>query len=225
MFGKLPMKRDFISVETPREFLGMWEQWLQGGVAASRIKLGHGWRDAFLRAPIWRFWLSPQICGLPVMGSFMSSVDGVGRFFPLTIMACGAAGDAFPPPSIEPQTAWFGDVEHLLLGTLEDGAVYDTCLEILAGLPLPARVPAAPADPGVRDLHRAMVTNAPSVDKIGDGFDSLLAERERRMYAAASFWWTIGGDDYEPTAFMSDGLPDPNIVTSMLNGDFGSASG
>src|SRR5688572_1852359 len=122
LYGKLPMKRDFIAVDAPRGFLQVWEPWLQGGIAASRIVLGTRWRDVFLRAPIWRFWLGPEICGFPVMGSLMSSVDGVGRFFPLTAIACGEAGDAFPPPTTEPQTAWFAELEEFLLSTLEDGA-------------------------------------------------------------------------------------------------------
>ena len=37
LYGKLPMKRDFISVSTPQAFLEQWEPWIQGGVAASRI--------------------------------------------------------------------------------------------------------------------------------------------------------------------------------------------
>jgi type VI secretion system protein ImpM len=57
VYGKLPAKRDFVAVAAPREFLGIWEPWLQGGVAASRLKLGAEWQTVFLRAPIWRFWL------------------------------------------------------------------------------------------------------------------------------------------------------------------------
>ena len=82
LYGKLPMKRDFISVSTPQAFLERWEPWIQGGIAASRVALGAQWQDIFLRAPIWRFWLGAEICGRPAMGSFMPSVDGVGRFFP-----------------------------------------------------------------------------------------------------------------------------------------------
>lgn len=219
------MKRDFISVDAPRGFLQVWEPWIQGGIAASRIALGTGWRDAFLSAPIWRFWLGHEICGFPVMGSFMSSVDGVGRFFPLTAVACGDAGDAYEPPVADSQPDWFADVEALLLGTLEEGAAYDACLEALSALPLPKRIPAPPPDATIRDIFGASIASADSVDTLDDAFKSLLAERERRIYSRASFWWTIGGQDFTPKTLFSDGLPDPNIVTSLLSGQFEAASG
>ncbi|WP_342362969.1 type VI secretion system-associated protein TagF [Terrarubrum flagellatum] len=219
------MKRDFISVDIPREFLQVWEAWLQGGVAASRIVLGTGWRDIFLRAPIWRFWLGPEICGMPVMGSFMASVDGVGRFFPLTAIAYGEKGDAFEPPLADMQEAWFGDVESFLLSALEEGASYDACLETLRALPVPARIPRPAADSAIKEARRALIAEATSVEAVGDAFKTLLAERDRRMYSAASFWWTIGGEEFPPTTLFSEGLPDPNIVTSLLSGQFEAASG
>jgi type VI secretion system protein ImpM len=225
LYGKLPMKRDFISVDVPRDFLTVWEPWLQGGIAGSRIRLGTGWRDVFLRAPIWRFWLGPDICGFPVIGSFMSSVDGVGRFFPLTAIACAEKGDAFLRPTEDPQTEWFTELEALLLSTLEDGAAYDAVLETLAALPLPPRSPAPDVNESVRYLYKASAAPAPSVEAIQDALAALLSERERRMYSAASFWWTIGGEEFAPMVISSDGLPDPNIVTSMLNGRFEDAAG
>ncbi len=225
LFGKLPMKRDFISVDAPRDFLAVWEPWLQGGVAASRLRLGNEWRDAFLRAPIWRFWLGPKVCGFPVIGSFMSSVDGVGRFFPLTAIACGDAGEMFLRPTDDPQTEWFASVEALLLSTLEDGATYDDCLQTLAALPLPARALSPEADGSVHDLYNASAAPAPSPEDMPAGFAALLAERERRLYHGASFWWTIGGEEFPPVALISDSMPDPNIVTSMLNGQFEQRAG
>ncbi|MBN9064301.1 MAG: type VI secretion-associated protein [Rhizobiales bacterium 65-9] len=225
LFGKLPMKRDFISVDAPRDFLQVWEPWIQGGVAASRIRLGSGWRDAFLSAPIWRFWFGRDICGFPVMGSFMSSVDGVGRFFPLTVMACGDAADAYEPPTIDSQADWFSGVEALLLDTLEENATYDACLEALSALPTPNRVPAPSPDAAISDLFGASVATALSVEELDASMKSLLAERERRLYSRASFWWTIGGGAFAPKSMFSEGLPDPNIVTSLLSGHFEAASG
>lgn len=225
LFGKLPMKRDFISVDAPREFLQVWEPWLQGGIAASRISLGAGWREAFLSAPIWRFWLGADHCGFPIIGTFMASVDGVGRFFPLTAIAYGDAADAFEPPSQNSQSAWFAEVEELLLGALEDGAVYETFLEKLAALPMPARIPAPPIDSSIKTLFRADVATASSIEELDSSFKSVLAEHERRMYSRASFWWTIGGEAFAPTTLFCEGLPDPNIVTSLLSGQFEAAEG
>ena len=87
LYGKLPSKRDFIAIGTPRELLSVWEPWMQGGLSASRHSLGDHWKQAFLTAPIWRFWLGADLCGTTVLGAFMSSLDGVGRYFPLTLFA------------------------------------------------------------------------------------------------------------------------------------------
>jgi type VI secretion system protein ImpM len=220
LYGKLPMKRDFISVSTPQAFLERWEPWIQGGIAASRIILGAQWQDIFLRAPIWRFWLGAEICGRPAIGSFMPSVDGVGRFFPLTALACGEAGSAFPTPQSDPQTAWFTEVETMLLEALDEDAAYDRILEKLHGLPSPAVTRAPGPDPAVRNLFSATLVTAGPADSPGAAFASLLAEEERRRQAAGCFFWTIGGEDFPPAALFCTGLPDPNVLASFLSGRF-----
>jgi type VI secretion system protein ImpM len=220
LYGKLPMKRDFISVSTPHAFLERWEPWIQGGIAASRIALGAQWQDIFLRAPIWRFWLGAEICGRPAMGSFMPSVDGVGRFFPLTAFACGEAGSIFPAPQSDPQAAWFAEVEAMLLDALDEDAAYDRVLETLNNLPSPASMRPPVAEAAIRDLFSATLATADTPDSLEAAFASLLAERERRQQAAGCFFWTIGGEDFPPAALFCTGLPDPNVLTTFLSGQF-----
>ena len=70
LYGKLPTKRDFIAIKAPREFLEVWEPWMQGGLSASRHALGDNWQQTFLTAPIWRFWLGSELCGRTVLGAF-----------------------------------------------------------------------------------------------------------------------------------------------------------
>jgi type VI secretion system protein ImpM len=220
LYGKLPMKRDFISVSTPHAFLERWEPWIQGGIAASRLSLGAQWQDIFLRAPIWRFWLGPEICGRPAIGSFMPSVDGVGRFFPLTAFACGEAGSAFPTPQSDPQAGWFAEVEAMLLDALNENTAYERVLETLGSLPAPASIRTPAAEPGIRDFHSATLVTADTADCLGAAFAGLLAERERRRQATESFFWTIGGEDFPPAALLCTGLPDPNVLTTFLSGQF-----
>src|SRR5262245_46086044 len=111
LFGKLPAKRDFVSFAAPRAFLDRWEPWLQGSVATSRQHLGEAWAEAFRNAPIWRFWLGSAICGVPVIGAFMPSIDAVGRYFPLTVFSIEDASSC-PPPELEMQTQWFEQAEN-----------------------------------------------------------------------------------------------------------------
>ncbi len=70
LFGKLPAKRDFIAIAVPRAVLNAWEPWIQEGLSASRLALGDTWIEAYLRAPIWRFWLG---AGLTVNRSWAPS--------------------------------------------------------------------------------------------------------------------------------------------------------
>ncbi|HSI00889.1 MAG TPA: type VI secretion system-associated protein TagF [Reyranella sp.] len=219
LYGKLPMKRDFISVAVPPAFLDLWEPWLQGGITASRLALGPQWQDVFLRAPIWRFWLGSRLCGLPAMGSVMPSVDAVGRFFPLTAFACGEAGSAFPSPERDRQEAWFSGIEALLLGALDEDSVYENTLEALDKLPAP-QTAAAREGPAARDLFAARMVAIDAPGQLDGAFSALLADRERRADEAGCFFWTVGGEGFPPAALFSTGLPDRNILTTFLSGKF-----
>jgi type VI secretion system protein ImpM len=139
LYGKVPAKRDFIAIGAPREFLNAWEPWLQAAISASRTTLGEAWQPAFLTAPIWRFWLGADICGRSVIGAFMSSLDGVGRYFPLTLFACADVGAAIPPPEYGAQDGWFDAVEAFLMSTLDQGAQFETMTAQLGALPPPAQ--------------------------------------------------------------------------------------
>ena len=45
--------------------------------------------------------------GATVLGAFMPSLDGIGRYFPLTLFACADEGAAIAPPELDPQDQWF----------------------------------------------------------------------------------------------------------------------
>ncbi len=64
------------------------------------------------------------------------------------------------------------------------------------------------------------MATAEAPEALGDAFASLLAERARRLQAAGSFFWTIGGEDFPPAAVFCTGLPDPNVLTTFLSGQF-----
>src|SRR4051812_40601282 len=192
LFGKLPAKRDFVAISSPRAFLDTWEPWMQAGVSASRETLGDSWRQAFLTAPIWRFWLGADICGTTVAGAFMSSLDGVGRYYPLTIFACGEEGTAIPPPDLEAQDEWYEAVENFLLSTLEKGVAYESITGALDQLAPPASGGRAGLPQGMTRLPEGVVVATAAGHSFLDVCGSLRATNYASAYAAASFWWTAG---------------------------------
>jgi type VI secretion system protein ImpM len=84
-FGKLPGMGDFAHRRLPESFRSVWDQWLQRGLA--RLKDRHAdWMSHYLQAPVWCFALGPGVAGEGAwIGVMMPSVDGVGRYFPITL--------------------------------------------------------------------------------------------------------------------------------------------
>jgi type VI secretion system protein ImpM len=94
-YGKIPARGDFVHAGLPRSFTDPWDDWMQRMVSASRSVLGQAWLPAWLEAPVWRFVLSPGICGPDgAIGLWVPSVDSVGRYFPLTLAAVARAADS-----------------------------------------------------------------------------------------------------------------------------------
>ncbi len=220
LFGKLPAKRDFISVNTPREFLAPWEEWLQGGMTAARLARDKEWLPAYLKAPLWRFWLGPDICGIPVAGVFMASADGVGRHFPLSVFFCGDAGERFAGPLDGHMHAWCHEAEEFLLDALEPELEFDGYLARLNMLPLPPREPSPAPNPCFAALYGGHVIPAAGDETIDDAFQALLKEEARLRHAGTSYWWTVGGDGFPPVAVTAWGLPDRNLLGPMMTREF-----
>ena len=219
LFGKLPSKRDFVAVNAPRRFLNVWENWVQAGLASSREQLGTGWREAYLSAPIWRFWLGAEIGGAATVGALMASVDGIGRYFPLTVFAAAPDGMIIDPPTIDPMDEWFGSIETSMLGVL-DTTDPDSPAAFAERLPAPAARPRpeTPAPP----LHPAKgmaVWLAPGED-VTDVFSSLGRRDLDQVNAGRSYFWTIGGPDFRSQVVDCAGLPDASAFAGLLTGRF-----
>ena len=87
-YGKLPSHGDFLRRRVSDAFVDAWDVWLRECLAASRTALGARWLDVYLTSPAWRFVCAAGACGpAPVIGIAAPSVDQVGRYFPLTLVA------------------------------------------------------------------------------------------------------------------------------------------
>lgn len=228
LFGKLHAKRDFIALATPRAFLNCWEPWLQGAMSASRHALGDGWQAAFLEAPIWRFWLGPGLCGTPVLGAMMPSIDGVGRYFPLTLIACDpdapAGTPAIPPPEQDPQEPWFARAEAMLFDTLDPNRTFEQTTAALDALPHPATAPVMSGQ--LEPAYGGVVTadGEPARFDPGAAFARLRTGAWPMHQGSLTSWWTAGGAGYPPRAAAFAGMPDPYFLTGVLTGRFAGSS-
>src|ERR1700722_2970158 len=78
------------------------------------------------------------VSGEGVLGALMPSIDGVGRYFPLTIFV-GEGSGTLPPPEIETNNDWFDAVETILLDALNPESDFDTIAAAVVELPEPAQ--------------------------------------------------------------------------------------
>jgi type VI secretion system protein ImpM len=220
LYGKVPAKRDFIAIGAPREFLNAWEPWLQSAISASRTALGERWQPAFLTAPIWRFWLGADICGRSVIGAFMSSLDGVGRYFPLTLFACADDKAAIPPPEFGSQDGWFDAAEAFLMSTLDHDANFEAMTADLGALPPPFQELPKPAAQGSGSDGKGAEVLPAQGQSFSEVFSSIRLHNYAKIYAGSTFWWTIGGEGIAPVALSGKVMPDPFLFAAMLTGEF-----
>jgi type VI secretion system protein ImpM len=220
LFGKVPSKRDFVAPNASRQFLDVWEPWINAAMSASRQSLGNEWQAAFLKAPIWRFWLGADLCGATVAGALMPSLDGVGRYFPLTAFVIAPEGSFIPPPEMNPQDEWFAEIENFLLSTLDHDVTFEAITASLEQMGRPATFSHVGGEGAPLVVADAVVSRVPAGQPSADTFATMRLADPAKVYSSATSWWTIGGEGYEPLAILGHKMPNPFMFTEMLTGRF-----
>jgi type VI secretion system protein ImpM len=226
-YGKLPSHGDFISRSVSDAFVDRWDAWLQAAVAQSRTDLGDGWLELFLTSPVWRFALGHGVVGgAAFAGILLPSVDRVGRYFPLTIVA-ELAGRADPHTVSVAAAGWFDWVEAVARRALEQD-VLD--LEMLLGelrasepLLIEERLGSAPVAvatngfPGQGALWRFA---ADSEADMGRFHARLAAGFTGDFLAPLALWWSAGSERIAPSVLMTRGLPPPATFQNFLGAEW-----
>jgi type VI secretion system protein ImpM len=220
LFGKLPAKRDFVAARVPPGVLHPFETWLQTSLAVSRQKMGPGWTEAYLRAPIWRFWIGGKVLGQPIVGAMMPSLDGVGRYFPLVAMFIPPEGRAFATPSRKPQDAWFLSVEDMLLRALEEDAPYERLAAEIDAIEPPEHEPVSSVGGVIRIDGNAASAAAPDPDNLAPALAYAQAEELDDALQHLVFWWTMGGEGFVPQAMSTRQLPPHDTFRHFLVSDY-----
>jgi type VI secretion system protein ImpM len=227
LFGKVPNLGDFVERRIHPDFRTLWDQWLQDCMIQSHAALGEQWLDKYLVSPIWRFVIPPEVCGDAVYaGVLVPSVDRVGRYFPLTIVA------ALPPET--PCLAllcrgadWFRSVEGVSLRVLEEQMVdIDEIDRTVSELEIPLAQLAASLPPrimvqGERDVALLLEDADRAPEGVTVLVESLLSHR---LGAPSTYWLTSGAEDVSSRLLVVRGLPPPTSFGAMLGGEFDAAS-
>jgi type VI secretion system protein ImpM len=227
-YGKLPTHGDFLRRRVSDAFVGVWDLWLQQSLSASRLALGDRWLDVYLTSPVWRFACDAGACGpRPVVGIMAPSVDRVGRYFPLTVVAELPADTPSLVTAVLQADSFFDAAERLVIDTLEDEQAglepFDERLIALrAALEASSMPPglvlgadgAAMLDDGAEGWQMPIA----SVDEIGTAFGQLLSRRLSVLYEPLVLWWTQGSAIVQPSCLVVRGLPHPDSFAAFLDG-------
>jgi type VI secretion system protein ImpM len=227
-YGKLPSHGDFVRRRVSDAFVAAWDSWLQDCLAASRAALGDRWLDVYLTSPVWRFGCAAGACGhAAVIGVMVPSVDRVGRYFPLTLVAELPATTNLLAAATD-YDDFFGAAERLLVETLSaervdlerfDREVVQLRVERACGVE-PRRVSLEPAAAGIVNGHAsaAWQVRVGSLSHLAPMFGQLLEYRLAAVYDPLVLWWTDGSSAIEPSCLIGQGLPDPHQFTALLDG-------
>jgi type VI secretion system protein ImpM len=229
LFGKLPSHGDFLRRRASDAFVDAWDAWVRESLAASREALGERWLEVYLTSPSWRFSLAAGACGpSPILGLMVPSVDRVGRYFPLALVA-NLPPDVNPLAAIAASGPFFERAERLVIETLEtediDFDLFDEQVaklgEALDSITLPPRIVLDAAACGVlTDSTQPWQIPIGSTSELTSMFAQLLSQRLSSMYEPLALWWTEGSSEVEPSCLITKGLPHPNSFVALLDGAF-----
>ena len=202
-FGKLPSHSDFISRRLPASFREAWAAWLDASLERSREMLGEAWLEAYLSSPIWCFAASTGcVGGQSLAGVLMPSLDRIGRYYPLSIVAL-TAGDEAAAEIAAHATQWFARIEAIALSCLADDFDFGAFDAALAAEPPPAGASASSIEAA------APRSNAEAIPRV-------LGRLLEQHGVAYSLWWTSGSMSVEAGCRAFLGLPPPEEFHALL---------
>jgi type VI secretion system protein ImpM len=182
---------------------------------------------------VWRFALAAGVCGDGAYGGILvPSVDRVGRYFPLTVIAkleaddcllefaCGSAG-------------WFAAAEALVLDAIAAEALdFDTFDEQVAllrnridldGMSEASRVGALLSRSEFPEESSRWHVPLAALESLQSAVNAFAFREMTRALQPLALWWTQGSDALSPTWISTRGLPDSQAFVPMLSGNWAAA--
>ncbi|HEY2433464.1 MAG TPA: type VI secretion system-associated protein TagF [Vicinamibacterales bacterium] len=226
-YGKLPSHGDFLRRRVSDAFVDAWDGWLRECLASSQTALGGRWLDVYLTSPAWRFACAAGACGpLPVLGVVAPSVDQVGRYFPLTLVAELPAETPLVSAASN-SDRFFETAEHLVIETLATERVdFDRFDRRVAALEQELGALALPPSLALEAEATAILTDSPRAwhlplgtsSDVRSAFEQLLSLHLESKYRPLVLWWSEGSAVVEPSCLIVKGLPPPTLYPAFLEG-------
>ncbi len=232
-YGKLPCRGDFLQRRAPQDFVDVWDAWLQECLHETRQRLQDAWLDTYLTGPVWRFVLSSGVCGDGAYaGILVPSVDRVGRYFPLTVIAQLQKEDC-PLAVACANNSWFEAAQWLVIDALEAAALdFDTFDEQIALLRDRLDLPGVSEASDVLGLLQgaAFPADSPrwqlplaSAESLQNAVNAFAYREVSRALQPLALWWTQGSSTLTASWLSTRGLPDARAFVAMLTGDWSGA--
>lgn len=213
-WGKLPCQGDFVGRRLPHGVTQHWDEWLRNGMDQLRMDAGPNWSTRFVETPPWFFLCPPPVMGLAMVGVIGPSVDRIGRFFPLAIMATATASDLALTED--------GNIECFLAGArdvLADARRFPlTPQQVddrLTMLPWPFRL--AQRDPLIEELLHDL-GNTPSLCRPSVQLPRADWRNCMRPDSSTSVWWISPSPNYPADEIVQPDVLHRHLFTRLFKG-------
>ena len=214
-FGKLPTLGDFVHQLLPQDFANGWHAWLQQSMATARESLGDDFLNYYLNCPVWKFLVSPGVCGVQaVAGLTIPSVDKVGRYFNFTLATVLPMGTDPCTYALRNQEGLL-ELENLALDILaEDYAKEEIELKV-RDVSLLFNTPSAThhdIETGPEFIRASLDGTFPFADQVG----GLLTHLINQNLGDYSIWWYGQAGQTQSQIVVCNGLPSHEIYLRLL---------
>jgi len=219
-YGKMPCLGDFAHRRLAPDFIAAWDAWLQRSIATSRQQLGDAWLDSFLTSPMWRFALTPGLCGSCAhIGVVTPSVDKAGRYFPLTLALALHERDSATRAMRE--ESWFGELETIALAALDVGFSIDALERRLYEHPFEQAIGDEASDAREltarwRNTEALPVFHFSSAQALPAAIEAAAYRVFEQTAAGLSFWWCVAPDTGASELHVHVGLPSPDHFRTLM---------
>lgn len=226
-FGKLPSHGDFINRYLPNTFINPWDQWLQETMIACKESLPENWIATYMTMPVYRFALSPGICGETAwVGILMPSRDYSGRLFPFTMAVPLLPNEISTTQTPSSHDVWLKKLQTIALTTLTPDFTqdrltdaFDQAIKQLQGSCPNIATNPADVTKGILQTQtqnqfawHTKLNGSHATQGIADALDATLKEYS----FAYSMWWT----DENTDLMITQGLPKANMMPALFDNDW-----